>query len=126
MTWYQFKLKLDNSYLLDTKHVLHHNNHNKLCTFFTKRIKADILKEFILSIELNLSVVEPYFFENEMVAFEMKVKKQDQDHSGRISRVGPININEIGQNGEKQSPSLKVIISTEIYLLHGTNDWQMK
>ena len=78
MTWEQFKLKLDNKYLVATNNGVQHNDRDRLWTFLTKSIKADFIKEVISAIEVNLLVMEPYFFENPMVGFKTNAKKQDR------------------------------------------------
>ena len=79
----------------------------KICTFLTKSIKADILKEVISDIELKMSVIKPYSYESAMVAFEAKVKKRNRDHPGHISRAGTSNINETSRKGKNTRDMFK-------------------
>ena len=51
--------------------------------------------EVILDIEVKLSVMEPYSFEDPMLEFWMTVKKRNWDHASHITRVWPREIREI-------------------------------
>ena len=44
MTKEQFKMKLNNKYMVDAKHEVKHSDRGKLRVFSTKIIKADFLK----------------------------------------------------------------------------------
>ena len=93
--------------MVAAKHGVHHNDHEKLHIFITKGIKADFLNKLISSIEVNLSVMEPYSFKNATVAFITKLKKQKRDHPSQISRVGPSNIREIIQKRKSTRAQFK-------------------
>ena len=63
MMWYQLKLKLNSAYQVSTKHGVQHNDRDNIRALLIKRIKADFIKEVILSIEVKMLVMEPYYFE---------------------------------------------------------------
>ena len=82
ITWDKFNLVINNAYLVIANHGVKHYDRQRFCTFLTKSIKAEFIKDVILDIEIKLPVVIPYYYEISIVEFETKAKKRNQDHPG--------------------------------------------
>ena len=61
----------------------------------------------ISAFEVKLSVIEPYYYYNEMVDFEINVNNQNRDHPNQISTAGSIRIKGISCKGKNEKSYLK-------------------
>ena len=86
----QFKMNINHNYMLAANHIVQHNNHTNLHTLITKMIKSDFFKEVSSNIEVNMLVVEPYYFKNPIV--HSRRKRRNKTGTTRVRSQGLVQV----------------------------------